>query len=285
VEETPLMDTSPYSDSVNAHYGRADLGTLIADGLRAAGKDPDNLSYEDLAPVDQFHTRGRDATRELARLTGLRGGEDVLDVGGGIGGAARTLAAEFGCTVTVLDLTAEFCRAGAMLTERTGLSDRVTFKVGDALNMPFSGSSFDLVWTQHSSMNIPDKERLYAEVHRVLRPNGRLAIHEITAGDLQPPHFPTPWASTPDISFLLPTEEMRTLIAQSGFRELAWEDCTPISRDFFRQRAAAIKAGGVPPPVGLHLLLGGTFAEAFLNISRNLDEERIEVVQGVFERL
>jgi hypothetical protein len=134
-------------------------------------------------------------------------------------------------------------------------------------------------------MNIPDKERLYAEAHRVLRPHGRLAIHEITAGDLQPPHFPAPWASTPDISFMLPTKEMHTLIARASFRELTWEDCTPISRDFFRGRAASIQAGSAPPPVGLHLLLGGTFAEAFLNISRNLDEGRIEVVQGVFERV
>jgi SAM-dependent methyltransferase len=279
------MSSAEYTRSVNAHYGRSNLGTTILDALREAGKDPDNLSYEDLAPVDQFHSRGRAATRELAQLAGLHGGEKVLDMGGGLGGPARTLAAEFNCHVTVLDLTEEFCRAGEMLTERTRLSDRVRFKVGNALDMPFADSSFDVVWSQHSSMNISDKERLYAQAHRVLKPGGRLALHEIMAGEVQPVHFPAPWARTPDISFLRPVEEMRTLIAESGFRELVWENTTSISLEWFRERSAASKAAGGPPSVGLHLLLGNTFAEAFTNNLRNLEEGRTVIIEGIFQRL
>ena len=127
---------------------------------------------EGLAPLDQLHIRGKEATLDLARLAELTPGMLVLDVGGGIGGPARTLANEFGCVVTVLDLTEEFCRVGEMLTARTGLSDRVTFRPGNALDMPFPSSSFDRVWVQHSSMNIAAKERLFAEIHRVLRPGG-----------------------------------------------------------------------------------------------------------------
>jgi len=93
----------------------------------------------------------------------------VLDVGGGLGGPARTLAVKYGCRVTVIDLTESYVRAGELLTERLRLGDRVSHRVGDALELPFPAGTFDIVWTQNSGMNIADKERLYAGFHRVLR--------------------------------------------------------------------------------------------------------------------
>jgi SAM-dependent methyltransferase len=271
---------------INAHYGRQGLDEAILAGLRAAGKDPDRLSPDDLAPADQFHIRGKEATLELARLAGLQAGQRVLDVGGGVGGPARTLAQELGCRVTVLDLTEEFCRVGTMLTERTGLADQVTFRHGTALDMPFEADSFDAAWTQHSTMNIADKERLYAEVRRVLRPGGRLAMHEIMAGPLQPVHFPVPWAPDPSISFLQPPEAIRGLVGRSGLAELSWQDVTGPSLDWFRERIAALDAAQAsgPPPLGLHLLLGPLFGPAFRNVLRNLEEQRLAVIQGVFAR-
>ncbi len=197
---------------INQHYGRGDLGTTILAALQAAGKNPQRLTPDDLAPVDQFHTAGKQATLELMHLAELQAGMEVLDVGGGLGGAARLLAAEQGCKVTVLDLTQEYCRVGELLTARTGLSDRVSFQQGSALDMPFPEARFDVVWTQHSSMNIADKARLYAEVRRVLRPAGRLAFHEIMAGPVQPIHFPVPWAHEPAISFLRPPVGLHLLL-------------------------------------------------------------------------
>ena len=119
------METSA---AVTSHYGKQGLFQSILAGVRAAGKDPERFTAEDLAACDHFHLRGRDATLELLRLSGLGAGERVLDVGGGIGGPARTLA-EAGCSVTVLDLTEEFCRTGAALTECVGLADRL-FRIG-----------------------------------------------------------------------------------------------------------------------------------------------------------
>jgi MPBQ/MSBQ methyltransferase len=136
---------------VNMHYGQKDLGATILAALSTAGKNPEMLRPEDLAPVDQFHIGGKQTTLELIRLASLQAGMKVLDVGGGLGGAARTLAIEQACQVTVLDLTEEYCRVGEMLTARTGLSDRVSFQQGSALDMPFPGEHFDAVWTQHSS--------------------------------------------------------------------------------------------------------------------------------------
>ena len=80
-----------YDRPVNEHYGRGDLAAKILEALRAAGKDPDAPTFQALAPVDQLHARGREATLELARLAGITPGMRVLDVGGGLGGPARTL--------------------------------------------------------------------------------------------------------------------------------------------------------------------------------------------------
>jgi SAM-dependent methyltransferase len=277
------VTAEPPKRTVGEHYRRDNLTEEILEALRAAGKDPDTLAAGDLAPVDQFHTRGREATLDLARLAGVTSGMRVLDVGGGLGGPARTLASEFGCPVEVLDLTEDYCRAGETLTRMTNLADLVTFKHGDALDMPYPDEGFDLVWTQHSSMNIADKERLYKEIRRVLRPGGRLALHEITAGPNAPVRFPVPWAREPSISHLRPPEAIRALIPAAGFRELAWLDETSSATEWFRQRLAAAPAGG--PPLGLSLLLGADFPEMFRNQVRNLGEARIRVIQAVFERV
>jgi SAM-dependent methyltransferase len=267
---------------VEAHYGRPGLGAALLGALRAAGKDIDALTPEDLAPIDQFHSRGRDATLALARLAGLSADTTVLDVGGGLGGPARTLAKNVGCRVTVLDLTEEFCRVGQDLTRRTGLADRVEFRHGDALALPFGEAAFDVVWTQHSSMNIDDKGRLYREIHRVGRPGGRLAVHEIMGGAVSPIHFPVPWARDPAWSFLRPAAEIRGLVAGLGFAEVAWQDESAASLEWFRQRAA--QPGAAPPALGIHLLLGADFGLMFRNQVRNLEEGRIAIVMAVWRR-
>jgi ubiquinone/menaquinone biosynthesis C-methylase UbiE len=278
------MAEQHYAQSVSANYTPGDLAEKIMAGLRAAGKDPDALTLEDLAPIDQFHLGGMRATRELMQRAGIVKGMRVLDVGGGLGGPARTLAVETVCTVTVLDLTAEYCAVGEMLTARTGLSDRVAFRHGNALDMPFSEDAFDAVWTQHSTMNIEEKERLFTEIHRVLRPGGRLALHEVMAGPVQPIHYPVPWARDATINFLRPPESVRILLAATGFTEIAWIDVTAPALAAFQ--AAVARATSAPedaPPFGLNLLLDN-FAARGSNQVRNLAEHRTSIIQGVFER-
>ncbi|MBM4440096.1 MAG: methyltransferase domain-containing protein [Candidatus Rokubacteria bacterium] len=264
-----------------AHYDRADLGQVIDAALSRAGKTG-ALTVDDLAPVDHFHTRGKEATLELAQRAALRADMHVLDVGGGLGGAARLLARDVGCRVTVLDLTEAYVRVGAELTRRTGLADRVTFERGDALTLPFEAASFDAVWTQHSSMNIADKPRLYAELARVLRPGGRLALHELMAGPHASPHFPVPWAREAGASALEAPETVRGILRGLGLRERAWEDQSAMTLAWVRARAAV--PGAPPPPLGLHLLLGADTGAMFANLTRNLDEGRVTVVMAVWEK-
>jgi ubiquinone/menaquinone biosynthesis C-methylase UbiE len=268
--------------AVERHYSRGDLWERICDGLRAAGKDPDRLRPDDLLPVDQLHIRGPEATLELAQLAGIQPGWGVLDVGGGLGGSARTLARRLRCQVTVLDLTEEFTRVGARLCERMDLAGLVHFQHGSALAMPFIDQRFDAVWTQHSTMNIEDKPRLYEEARRVLRRGGRLAMHEITAGPEGSPSYPTPWADDASASFLLPQGDLRALVARHGFRELAWQDTTIETLEWFRRVAPA--PGAPVPPLGLHVVLGEGAPAMRLGQERNFAERRLEVVQAVFER-
>ena len=185
--------------------------------------------------------------------------------------------------MTVLDVTPEYVRAGRELTRRVGLSDRVQFRHGSAVLMPFPEQTFDLAWTQHATMNIEDQEQLYREIHRVLRPGGRLASHEVMAGPGGPIYFPVPWAREPSISFLRQAEDVRGLIADAGFRELAWVDQSAASLEWFRRRLSAPAAS--ISALGPHLLLGDDFGTMVKNQFRNLTEGRIAVIMSVWERV
>lgn len=260
-----------------------DLEISILDVLAATGKDPDRLAPEDLSGVDEFHVRGRKATEELACALEPASGTRVLDVGCGLGGAARHLAKQYGCRVTGLDLNPAYCRAAEALTRRLGLDPLVSFVSGDATDLPFPDRYFDIVWTQHVAMAIADKERLYREFRRVLRPGGRLAIYDVVQGPGGEVHFPVPWAREPSASFLVTPEGLRELLEKGGFEAVTWRDVTEEGRRWFCQLRERIKKTGLPP-LGLQLLLGKEFAMMSKNQALNLEEGRIALVQAVLRR-
>src|SRR5512140_2157700 len=203
------------SGAISRRYGGEHLAERILAAAREAGVDP--VTPAGLALGDQFHTGGIRSTRELAALAGLTVDQEVLDIGCGLGGPARTLAAEFGCRVTGIDLTPEFIRSARLLTDACGLSDRVTFVEGNALAMPFDDGSFDVAWTQHAAMNIEDRATLYSEIGRVLKPGGILAFFDILAGSGLPLDYPLPWADDPSICFVYTTEQTRAFLEAAGF--------------------------------------------------------------------
>jgi SAM-dependent methyltransferase len=292
-----LNTSKPAAASVERHYTRSNLENTILTALQNAGKNIEQLTVDDLAPVDEMHTRGREATANIASLLNLQPNFHVLDVGAGIGGPSRYLASKFGCHVTGLDLVEEYCRVADSFAKRVKLDNLLTYRQGDATQMPFDDTTFDVVWTQHASMNIADKKKLYSEMHRVLKPSGgKLAIYDVFKGSnssnidgsASSIHFPVPWASDPSISHLISVEETRKLLKEdvAGFKEVAWEDKTESVIDWVKQmmKRAQQTSGGGPPPLGLHVIGGPQWSEMVKNALKNLEEVRITVAQGIFER-
>ena len=180
---------------VQRYYGDRPVLQRIKDALRAAAVDPEKPSHRDLWPFDQLHSRGIAATREHAERAGIQPGMHVLEIGCGLGGASRYLAAERGCRVTAIDLTPKFVEVARILTARCGLADRVEIRQANALALPFQDGTFDHVWSYAVTMNIAGKEGLGREVARVLKPGGRFSCNEIEQGAGGDPRLPLPWAT------------------------------------------------------------------------------------------
>jgi ubiquinone/menaquinone biosynthesis C-methylase UbiE len=270
----------PGPNPVRAHYARPGLARTILEAAVLPAGNASGLDVKTLAPVDEFHVRGRDATLELARAVALTPSDRVLDVGCGLGGASRCLVSAFGCQVVGIDLTADYVKTAGHLAAHFGLNHRVRYECADALALPFREAEFDVVWTQHAAMNIADKAGLYAEMYRVLKPGGRLALYDILAGEGGEVHFPSPWAREPSISFLIKPNVLNRLLIDMGFRISSWRDTTELGRAWFHQMLQRIRESG-PPPLGFHLLMGDDFRAMASNQLRNLEENRIALIEVV----
>jgi SAM-dependent methyltransferase len=262
---------------VQQHYSSPNLLTRIQSALREAGLAEGPLDWSQLAPLDQFHLRGLPATRELAESLRPEPGEFILDIGAGLGGPARYLAATHHCRVTGIDLTPHFATIANYLSQRTGLAAR--FLAADALHMPFADESFHHAWTQHVAMNIPDKSRLYGEVHRVLKPGGRFAIYDVLRGEAEPVIYPVPWARDAGLSFLSTPAELSQALRGAGFTELSSTDTSAITLDWIDRQPAA-----PPTPINISLIIGPETPRLLGNVARNLRERRISLFRIVVSK-
>lgn len=279
---------SAQTDAVRQHYSQGGLLGRVQAALEAVGKGSGTLTPQDLAPLDQFHTRGIGATLDLiefAELRTLAAGRHLraIDVGSGLGGPARVLATGLGADVSGVDLVPEFCEVAGELSRRCGLEGVTRFQVGSALELPADDGAFDLAWTFQVQMNIADKARFYGEIARVLRPGGRLCFQDLCAGPAGVPvDFPVPWASDAAHSHLVPPAEMREALLGVGLREVKWRDMTAEALAW--QQAHLVQPGQTLPPLGLHLVMGDTYPAKRANTSRALETGRLATVQGLFEK-
>jgi ubiquinone/menaquinone biosynthesis C-methylase UbiE len=251
--------------AVARHYAHGSLEETILNALAVAGKDVNHLKPKDLAPVDEFHVGGRQATSAFAEQFGLRPGMRLLDIGCGLGGAARYFAHEHGCQVSGIDLSTEYVNVANALAARVGLEERVSCAPGSALALPFEPGSFDAAYMLHVGMNIEDKSRLFAQVRRILKPTGLFGIYDVmrlAAGDLS---YPVPWASGPDSSFVADAAGYRRLLAAAGFEVLKERDRRDFALEVFAQMKARGAAAG-PAPLGLHIVMGANAGQKVKNM-------------------
>jgi ubiquinone/menaquinone biosynthesis C-methylase UbiE len=264
---------------ISTHYSTGDLLARLSAALREDGVDPDRPSIETLAPYDQFHGRGMEATQELAGMMLAGPGDHLLDVGSGIGGPARYLATRFGCHITGIDLTPEFCDVARHLTRMLGLEDRIRFEVGNALAMPFGDGGFDGAYTVNVAMNIADRGALYRELHRVLKPGAWLVLSEVAQGKGGAPDYPTPWAATARTSFLSTPEETRRGLLEAGFDVVRLESTREQALAFGARSREAVARGEKPPHRAVMLIHPDIATQAMRNTARGLGEGRLDPIE------
>lgn len=263
---------------VAGHYTRRGLEETILRAAARMGLDPDRLNAIDLAPADEFHVGGLDATRELAAQMELEPGLRILDVGSGIGGPARFFAAEHQCKVTGVDLTEEFVSVAGSLTRRIKLDHLVEFVQASALDLKFKPESFDRAYMIHVGMNIADKASLFREVRRVLKPGGKFAIFDILRAGDAPMTYPVPWASSEDTSFVGGKGSYREALEKAGFRVEQERVRTAFAIEF-TERAIARAAQNGQPALALHLLMGDLAPVMIKNVLAMMKQGRLEPVE------
>ncbi|MCD7060962.1 class I SAM-dependent methyltransferase [Pelagibacterium xiamenense] len=262
---------------VAAHYAHPDLIAVIDAGLDASGVSRDRAGTTDLAPVDEFHTLGRTGTIAALDLMNLSQGARVLDAGSGLGGPARVIAAEYGCTVDGIDVTPDYVAAARELTRRQGLSQDCRFTEGSVTDLPFENATFDAAITFHVGMNVADRDRFYAEVARVLKPAGMFCVFDVMKGPAPGVPYPMPWSETEARSHIRTRDETVAFLEAAGFEIVAERNLREEAVPYYRKALAETEKNG-PGPLGLHLLTGANAGEKFANILSAYEAGQIEPV-------
>ncbi|MEX0329024.1 MAG: class I SAM-dependent methyltransferase [Ruegeria sp.] len=275
---------SQIEKAVARHYTTGALTDRVRDALIASGVDPDAATVADLKAGDEFHTGGVAATDNLFNQLSPTHATRVLDIGCGIGGTSRYVADRYDSTVTGVDLTPEFVETAKALSDLVGLSHKVDFVEGSALDMPLDDAGFDLAVMLHVGMNIEDKAGLFAEVSRVLATGGTFALFDVMGGPTaEPLAFPLPWSTLPETSFVHAPEVYKEAAEAAGLTLETENDRTDFALAFFEEVFAKVAKDG-PAPLGIHLMMGGTAPEKFQNYVANLEAGRIRPTEMIFKK-
>lgn len=259
---------------MTTHWSDTGFSERFFAAIDAAGLDKAALTIDTLAPGDHIHAMGFVATKALAQAIEVPSHGRILDIGAGLGGPARYLAQRFQCQVSGIDITPEWVAVAQQLNVLTGFDDRVDFSVGDGSALPYKDQQFDAVVCQHVTMNIANRQQLFHEVFRVLKPGGCLVMSEQGLGINGQPRFPVPWSTDGTHSFLLTPSETEGVLVANGFR-IAWiEQSAEQDLSGYTRFLAQIQAGTLPP-FGSHIALGDAVLEKIQNAADNIRNQHI----------
>jgi ubiquinone/menaquinone biosynthesis C-methylase UbiE len=252
------------------HYSHGDLLNVIESAVSALGKTTATVTIEDLAPVDEFHIGGRKATDHLLKQLNISPQSHVLDLGCGLGGASRFVATHYHCQVNGIDLTPEYIQTGQALCAWLGLDKQVTLAHGSALCMPYRDNTFDAGFMLHVGMNISDKNALFSESYRVMKPGATFGIYDIMREKDGELIYPLPWAATTQTSKLATPEQYLLALKRAGFVVLKVANRRDFAVDFFQQLAIKAAENKIPSPLGLHVLMQDSVVVKVKNMRSNI---------------
>jgi cyclopropane fatty-acyl-phospholipid synthase-like methyltransferase len=266
---------------ISTHYRHGNLLAAIQAGLEKQGIDRENVSVEDLGPVDEFHIGGRAASIHFLEQLKISPSQTILDIGCGLGGSARFAAKTYGAKIAGIDLTSEYIEVGQQLCDWVGLSNSINLQQGSALSLPFEDASFDSAFMMHVGMNIENKHALFSEVSRVLKSGAKFGIYDIMKDNDEELIYPVPWATTSETSWVAEPKDYRMALEANGFIVAEENNRHDFAMDFFKKMKAASGAAGGPPPLGLHVLMQQTTAEKIPNMIANLAARRISPIEMI----
>src|SRR5262249_2791622 len=141
---------------------------------------------------------------------------------------------------------------------------------------------FDRATLIHVGMNIEDKARLFAEVHRVLKRGGRFGVYEVMrVGEGELP-YPMPWAVTPETSFVETPEAYERLLTEAGFRIASKRSQEELTLKLLAEMRAKAAASG-PPPLGLHVIMGPAAKERLANVFASVENGLVAPIEIIAE--
>ena len=265
--------------TVSDHYRHGELLQAIQTALASLGKTMDCLTIEDLAPVDEFHIGGRIATEHLLDQLNISAQDRLLDVGCGLGGAARFVADRFDNLVSGIDLTPEYIATGKTLCEWVNLHNKVTLHQASALSMPFQNESFDGGYMLHVGMNIEAKEQLFREICRVLRADAYFGVYDVMRIEPGELAYPVPWANDSSISKLATPEQYQQALLGAGFEVTTVNNRHEFALNYFTRLREKTAARGDPPALGLHTLMQASTPVKIGNMFDNISAGYIAPVE------
>ncbi len=271
-------------DAISENYETGQVLDKIRAALLRLGKSPDSVTIEDLAPVDEFHIGGRQASEDLLGQLGLSASNRVLDIGCGLGGTARLMASRYGCRVSGIDRTAEFVAVAQALCAWTGLDEQTALCQGDASCLPFESGVFDAACMLHVGMNIDNKATLWSEVHRVLRPGARFGIYDVMRTAEGPLTYPVPWAQSAADNHICSPQAYKQALQQCGFLIIAERNRREFALAFFRELRARLAAAAGPPVLGLHLIMGQSTGARMQNIVSSVSTGLVAPVELIVQK-